>query len=60
MFLFQKYQGQCSQNFSNNVSLKVPANKEETKYQNVSQPLWIFPPLIGSFTPQQIHNGYFQ
>jgi hypothetical protein len=59
-FLMQKYQGQCSQNYANNVLVKVPMNREETVFQTVAQPLWIFPPMIGGLSPAQMQNGYFQ
>ena len=59
-FLLQKYQGQCHQNFNNTVFVKVPMNREESIFQTVAQPLWIFPPMIGMLTAQQMQNGYFQ
>jgi hypothetical protein len=59
-FLMQKYQGQCHQNFNSTVYIKTPMNREETIFQSIAQPLWIFPPMIGMLKPQQMQNGYFQ
>lgn len=44
----------------NNIALRVPTNKEEIAFHTVLQPLWIFPPMIGKFSVEQIQNGYFQ
>ena len=42
------------------VYVKIPTNREETAYQTVAQPLWIFPPLIAGIPLEQMRGGYFQ